>query len=128
MGDSLLVGASESSAKSTSGAFRTCLYHKRFDGQCQGKIRLFAGIFVKKVKPLMVVYNALMETMEKKTTAEKVREIRKERGLYQHELAARAKLSVQTVRNVEAGRHEPELPTLRKIAKALGVPLADLLG
>ena len=77
---------------------------------------------------MMVVYNALMETMEKKTTAEKVREIRKERGLYQHELAARAKLSVQTVRNVEAGRHEPELPTLRKIAKALGVPLADLLG
>jgi len=76
----------------------------------------------------MVVYNALMKTMDKKTTAEKVREIRKERGLYQHELAARAKLSVQTVRNVEAGRHEPELPTLRKIAKALGVPLADLLG
>jgi len=76
----------------------------------------------------MVVYNALMKTMDEKTTAEKVREIRKERGLYQHELAARAKLSVQTVRNVEAGRHEPELPTLRKIAKALGVPLADLLG
>jgi len=76
----------------------------------------------------MVVYNAFMKTMEKMTTAEKVREIRKERGLYQHELAARAKLSVQTVRNVEAGRHEPELPTLRKIAKALGVPLADLLG
>lgn len=77
---------------------------------------------------MMVVYNALMKTMDEKTTAEKVREIRKERGLYQHELAARAKLSVQTVRNVEAGRHEPELPTLRKIAKALGVPLADLLG
>lgn len=78
---------------------------------------------------MMVVYNALMETaMEKKTTAQRVREIRKERGLYQHEVAARAKLSVQTVRNVEAGRHEPELPTLRKIAGALGVPLSDLLG
>jgi transcriptional regulator with XRE-family HTH domain len=69
-----------------------------------------------------------METMEKKTTAQRVREIRKEKGLYQHEVAARAKLSVQTVRNVEAGRHEPELPTLRKIAGALGVPLSDLLG
>lgn len=74
----------------------------------------------------MVMYNAVMETMEK-TTGERVREIRKGRGLYQHELAARAKLSVQTVRNVEADRHEPELPTLRKIAGALGVPLADLL-
>jgi DNA-binding XRE family transcriptional regulator len=87
----------------------------------------FAGIFAKKAKSLMVVYNALMETMEKKTTAERVREIRKEKGLYQHEVAARARLSVQTVRNVEAGRHEPELPTLRKIAGALGVPLSELL-
>jgi transcriptional regulator with XRE-family HTH domain len=68
-----------------------------------------------------------METMEK-TMAQRVREIRKKRGLFQHELAARARLSVQTVRNVEAGRHEPELPTLRKIAKALGVGLGELLG
>ncbi len=89
---------------------------------------LFPGIFGKKPKPLMVVYNACMETIEEKMTAEKVREIRKQKGLYQHELAARARLSVQTVRNVEAGRHEPELPTLRKIAGALGVPLSELLG
>jgi len=74
----------------------------------------------------MVMYNPVMETMEK-TTAQRVREIRKEKGLYQHELAARARLSVQTVRNVEAERHEPELPTLRKIAKALGVGLGELL-
>ena len=75
---------------------------------------------------MMVMYNAAVKTMEK-TTAERVRDIRKGRGLYQHEVAARAGLSVQTVRNVEAGRHEPELPTLRKIARALGVSLGDLL-
>ena len=74
----------------------------------------------------MVVYTALMKTTEK-TTGEKVRAARKDKGLYQHELAARARLSVQTVRNVEADRHEPELPTLRKIAGALGVPLSELL-
>lgn len=74
----------------------------------------------------MVVYNPCVKIMEK-TTAQKVRETRKGRGLYQHELAARAGLSVQTVRNVEAGRHEPELPTLRKVARALGVSLRDLL-
>lgn len=74
----------------------------------------------------MVVYNARMETMTE-TTGQKVRRLRRRRGLYQHEVAARAGLAVQTVRNVEADRHEPELPTLRKIAGALGVGVADLL-
>lgn len=83
--------------------------------------------FRKKTRQLMVVYNALMEKTEN-ATGEKIRATRKERGLYQHELAARAKLSTQTIRNIEAGRHEPRLPALRKIAAALGVPMADLLG
>lgn len=74
----------------------------------------------------MLLYTDFMETTMK-TTGEKIRAARKEKGLYQHELAARARLSVQTVRNVEADRHEPELPTLRKIAAALGVPLSGLL-
>jgi XRE family transcriptional regulator, regulator of sulfur utilization len=61
-------------------------------------------------------------------TGGKVRKLRKERGLYQHELAARARVSTQTVRNLEKGRHVPETATLAKIAGALGVPLADLFG
>lgn len=75
---------------------------------------------------MMVVYTPGMETTEK-TTGQRVKELRKGLGLYQHELAARAGLSVQTVRNVEADRHDPELPTLRKIARGLGASLADLL-
>ena len=74
----------------------------------------------------MVVYTPGMETSEK-TTGQRVRGLRKGLGLYQHELAARTGLSVQTVRNVEADRHDPELPTLRKIARGLGASLADLL-
>jgi XRE family transcriptional regulator, regulator of sulfur utilization len=62
------------------------------------------------------------------STGGKVRKLRKERGLYQHELAARARVSTQTVRNLEKGRHVPETATLAKIADALDVPLADLLG
>ena len=55
-----------------------------------------------------------------------MRKLRKERGLYQHELAARARVSTQTVRNLEKGRHVPETATLAKIAGALDVSLADL--
>lgn len=56
-----------------------------------------------------------------------MRKLRKERGLYQHELAARARVSAQTVRNLEKGRHVPETATLAKIAGALSVSLPDLL-
>ncbi len=68
-----------------------------------------------------------METLAA-STGGKVRKLRKERGLYQHELAAHARVSAQTVRNLEKGRHVPETATLAKIAGALGVPLAELLG
>ena len=74
----------------------------------------------------MVMYTTRMETMEK-TTGKKIRDARKNRGLYQHELAARVGLSTQTIRNIEADRHDPRLSNLREIARALGVPVADLL-
>ena len=76
----------------------------------------------------MLVYTPVMETSEaQKTTGQRIREERKARGLYQHELAARVKLSVQTIRNIEADRHDPRLSNLREIARALGVRAADLL-
>jgi transcriptional regulator with XRE-family HTH domain len=68
-----------------------------------------------------------METMAN-NTGEKVRALRKERGLYQHEVAAIANLSTQTVRNVEAGRTVPDTATLVKLASALKVSVAELVG
>jgi transcriptional regulator with XRE-family HTH domain len=68
-----------------------------------------------------------METMTTGTTGDKVRALRKERGWLQQDLAERARVSMQTVSNLETGRHVPELATLSKIAKALGVPLSELL-
>jgi transcriptional regulator with XRE-family HTH domain len=62
-----------------------------------------------------------------KPTGEKVRALRRERGWLQQELADRAGVNMQTVSNVETGRHDPELPTLLKIARALGVGLGELL-
>lgn len=61
-------------------------------------------------------------------TGERVRELRKARGWLQRELADRAGVNMQTVSNLETGRHAPELPTLTKIARALGVGLGELLG
>jgi transcriptional regulator with XRE-family HTH domain len=61
------------------------------------------------------------------TLAMKIKRLRKAKGLTQETLAQRAKLSVGYVARVEIGRHEPTLLTLKKLAMALGVPLADLL-
>jgi XRE family transcriptional regulator, regulator of sulfur utilization len=67
--------------------------------------------------------------MEAMTTppGDKVRDLRKERGWSQQELADRAGISMQTVSNLETSRHVPGIVTLSKIAGALGVPLPDLL-
>lgn len=58
---------------------------------------------------------------------DKVRELRKERGWLQQDLADRAGVSMQTVSNLETGRHVPGMATLAKVARALGVPLGQLL-
>ena len=43
-------------------------------------------------------------------------------------LAEKAGLSREYIRLLEAGLYDPTVGTLQKIAKALGVPLAELLG
>jgi transcriptional regulator with XRE-family HTH domain len=70
-----------------------------------------------------------MSFMEAATApvGDKVRDMRKGRGWSQQELADQAGISMQTVSNLETGRHVPGIATLSKIAGALGVPLPDLL-
>ena len=57
----------------------------------------------------------------------KVKALRKGRGWTQQELANRAGVSMQTISNVEIGRHAPDFETVGKIAGALGVSLDDLI-
>lgn len=52
--------------------------------------------------------------------------LRKERGITQIELAERAVLSVDAIKNIEQGRHGPTFRTIEKLALALEVPLKEL--
>lgn len=56
---------------------------------------------------------------------EELRRIRKLRGLSQVDLAALSGVSQYTITEVETGRREPRPSTLRKLAEALDVEVAD---
>jgi transcriptional regulator with XRE-family HTH domain len=57
----------------------------------------------------------------------RLKRLRKARGLTQEQLAHRAQLSLGYVARLEIGRHDPTLSTLKKLAKALGVPVTRLV-
>lgn len=58
---------------------------------------------------------------------EKLRRLRTERGLSQAKLAAQAELDPSTVNQIERGAREASPATLRKLAEALDVGIAELL-
>jgi transcriptional regulator with XRE-family HTH domain len=60
--------------------------------------------------------------------AMRLREIRRHRGMTQEALATRAGVSRAYLSRLEMGRHDPPLSRLRKLAKVLKVPVAELLG
>ena len=56
-----------------------------------------------------------------------LKKYRKEKELTQKELAQKIGVSTITIQNYENNRREPNINTLKEIAKALGVPINDLL-
>jgi transcriptional regulator with XRE-family HTH domain len=60
--------------------------------------------------------------------AMKIKALRNERGWTQPVLAKKAGVSAGYLARLETSRHDPKLSTLVKIAKALGVPVTELLG
>ena len=60
--------------------------------------------------------------------AMRLRQIRERRGITQETLAKKAGVSRAYLSRLEMGRHDPPLSRLRKLAKALGVPVTELLG
>jgi transcriptional regulator with XRE-family HTH domain len=57
----------------------------------------------------------------------RLKQLRHERGLTQADLAKGAGVTLSYIGRLEIGMHDPQLSTLRKLAKALKVPVADLL-
>lgn len=58
-----------------------------------------------------------------------IRELRKREKLTQEELAKRAKITRSHLSLLEAGhRKNPSIDVLKRLARALGVPVTELLG
>ena len=66
--------------------------------------------------------------MSPKQLGQTLRSIRERGGLTQVELARRAKVTQAYVAQLERGAKNPSLAILRRLAKALHVPLTELLG
>ena len=52
---------------------------------------------------------------------------REAKGLSQDALARKARISREYVTKLEAGRYDPTVGVLKRLAKALGVPVTELL-
>jgi transcriptional regulator with XRE-family HTH domain len=68
-----------------------------------------------------------MTRVARKKLGMNVQALRAKRAMTQEVLAKKAGISRGYLARVETGRHEPTLTMLRKLAKALGVPVTALL-
>ena len=69
-----------------------------------------------------------MAESSKTNLAKKVKQLREKLGLSQEKLARLADVSNNTIINIEAGKQDnPTIDTLKKVAKALGIPVEDLI-
>ena len=67
--------------------------------------------------------------MSPKRLSRVIQTVREAKGLTQRDLATRAKVTAGYVAQLEMGvRKNPSLEVLRRLAKALGVPVTELLG
>ncbi|MGH7355108.1 MAG: helix-turn-helix transcriptional regulator [Candidatus Rokuibacteriota bacterium] len=57
----------------------------------------------------------------------RLRHLRERKGMTQEALAKTSGVSRAYLSRLEMGRHDPPLSRLRTLAKALGVPVRDLL-
>jgi len=56
----------------------------------------------------------------------RLQKIRIKRGITQADLAETAGVTKPTISHIECGTHPPKLETMLKVARALGVELADI--
>jgi transcriptional regulator with XRE-family HTH domain len=56
-----------------------------------------------------------------------LRKLRDEKGMSQTALAKKARISREHLSRLEAGRYDPSVGVVQRLAKALGVSLTELL-
>jgi transcriptional regulator with XRE-family HTH domain len=56
-----------------------------------------------------------------------IRRLRQAKRLSQDALAHKAHITREYVNKLEAGRHDPTISLLKRLARALGVPVTELL-
>ena len=71
--------------------------------------------------------NTAGNKMNNSSFGQRLKTLRKSKGLTQEELADRLELSIMTVRRWEWGERTPRIDDIKKLAHALGVPDSDLL-
>lgn len=64
---------------------------------------------------------------EQKALQELLRQLRKEQGMFQHELASRLNKPASFVCRFEKGNVMLDMPQLRQISRALGMTLRELV-
>lgn len=69
----------------------------------------------------------LREREVKMRFGERVRELRKQKGLSQEKLALDIEMDLTSVNEIEMGHRSPKLYTMYKISQALGVKLNELI-
>lgn len=62
-----------------------------------------------------------------KKLGERIKRLRKEKGFTQEKFAELTKIEARSIVDIEAGKRNPTLKTLTKIAKALGILTSSLL-
>ena len=62
----------------------------------------------------------------KKLLGKRIKELRKNRGLTQEQLAELISIETSSLSGIESGRHFPSLPTLEKISIHLNVEIKSL--
>lgn len=72
-------------------------------------------------------YTNHMSQSSKTYIAKKLKELRIQNGLTQHDLANNAAISANSYARIERGEVSPSLDTFEKLVKALGVKSSDIL-
>jgi transcriptional regulator with XRE-family HTH domain len=57
----------------------------------------------------------------------RIRQLREAKGMSQTALAQRARIAREYLNRIEAGRHDPTVGVLARVARVLGVPVGELL-